>query len=90
MMEKSGLIDYLDFYLSNQDVDNGKPNPEIYIKSIQRLGLSPQECLIVEDNEKGMIAAKASGAWLMEVDTFEKVNYQNITDHIMRIEGRSP
>lgn len=87
MMEQSALLGYLDFYLSNQDVKLGKPDPEIYTKAIQKMGLSPQECLVVEDNEKGIQAAKASGAWLMEVDEVEEVNYQNIMSHIMRIEG---
>lgn len=87
MMEQSALLGYLDFYLSNQDVKIGKPDPEIYTKAIQKMGLSPQECLVVEDNEKGIQAAKASGAWLMEVDGVEEVNYSNIMSHIMRIEG---
>lgn len=87
MMEQSALLDYLNFYLSNQDVKLGKPDPEIYTKAIQKMGLSPQECLVVEDNEKGIQAAKASGAWLMEVDEVEEVNYQNIMSHIMRIEA---
>lgn len=86
MMDQSSLMGYLDFYLSNQDVKVGKPDPEIYTKAIQKLGLMPQECLIVEDNEKGIQAAKASGAWVMEVDEVEKVNYQNIMSHIMRFE----
>jgi HAD superfamily hydrolase (TIGR01509 family) len=89
MMEQSALLGYLDFYLSNQDVKIGKPDPEIYTKAIQNLGLSPQECLVIEDNEKGIQAAKASGAWLMEVDEVEEVNYLNIRRHIMRIEGRA-
>lgn len=89
MMEKSSLMDYLEFYLSNQDVRVGKPDPEIYSKSIQKLGLHPQECLIVEDNDKGIQAAKASGAFVMEVSEIEEVNYQNIMDHITAIEGRA-
>lgn len=89
MMEQSALLGYLDFYLSNQDVKVGKPDPEIYTKTIRQLGLEPKECLVVEDNEKGIQAAKASGAWLMEVDEVEEVNYQNIMNHIMRIEGRA-
>jgi HAD superfamily hydrolase (TIGR01509 family) len=88
MMEQSALLGYLDFYLSNQDVSIGKPDPEIYTKAIKKLGLSPQECLVIEDNEKGVQAAKASGAWLMEVGEVEEVNYENIMKHIMRIEGR--
>jgi HAD superfamily hydrolase (TIGR01509 family) len=86
MMEQSALLGYLDFFLSNQDVAMGKPDPEIYTKAIRQLGLQPQECLVVEDNEKGIQAAKASGAWLMEVDEVEEVNYQKIMSHIMRIE----
>ncbi len=78
MMEKSGLAHYFDFTLSNQDVKNGKPNPEIYNKAIERLRLSPEECLVVEDNQNGIKAAKASGAKVMHVDTVNDVNYANI------------
>ena len=88
MMEKSALIGYLDFYMSNQDVTRGKPDPEIYIKAIQRLGLKPDDCLIVEDNENGKQAARVSGAWLMEVNEVEDVNYSNIMSNIKSIEGR--
>ncbi|MCW7552197.1 HAD family phosphatase [Endozoicomonas gorgoniicola] len=87
MMEKASLLPYLDFFLSNQDVEFGKPDPEIYTRSIQRLNLQPEECLIVEDNDNGKQAAKASGAWLMEVGDVREVNYPNIMNHIMRIQG---
>lgn len=86
MMEKSSLMSYLEFFLSNQDVTSGKPHPEIYTKAIQRLGLTPSECLIVEDNENGKKAARDSGAWLMEVNEVEEVNYPSIMRNIMRIE----
>lgn len=89
MMERAALMDYLDFFLSNQDVAQGKPDPEIYTKAIQNLGLKPEECLVVEDNEKGIQAARASGAWLMEVAEVEEVNYHNIMKRIMHIEGRA-
>lgn len=87
MMEQAALMDYLEFFLSNQDVKIGKPDPEIYSKAIRQLGLQPEECLVVEDNEKGIQAARGSGAWVMEVDEVEEVNYQNIKAHIARIEG---
>src|ERR1700761_4552467 len=45
MMEKSGLAEYLDLMLSNQDVVNAKPHPEMYTTAINRLGLDPQQCL---------------------------------------------
>ncbi|MGX9519168.1 HAD family hydrolase [Vibrio mediterranei] len=89
MMEKSALMDYLEFYLSNQDVSNGKPDPEIYNLAIQKLGLRPDECVIVEDNENGIKAAKASGAHVLKVETIHDVNYDNITDFIKEVEGHA-
>ncbi len=87
MMEKSGLIDYLEFFLSNQDVVKGKPDPEIYSKAIDRLGLRPNECLIVEDNQNGIKAALASGAHLLKVENPDDVTYQNIIKRIKEIEN---
>lgn len=87
MMKKSALIQYLEFFLSNQDVKQGKPNPEMYLKAIKMLGLKPEECLIVEDNENGIKAAVASGAYVLQVNTVEDVTYQNIKSKIEEVEG---
>jgi beta-phosphoglucomutase-like phosphatase (HAD superfamily) len=86
MMEKSSLIEYLDFFLSNQDVKNGKPDPEMYILAIKKLNLVPDECLIVEDNDHGVRAALASGAHVLKVESPEDVYYQNIRSRIAEIE----
>lgn len=87
MMNKSSLAGYLDFMFSYEDVKAPKPNPEIYNKAIGFLGLTPQECLIVEDNENGIKAAKASGAHVLEVLSVDDVTYVNITNKIMQIES---
>ena len=89
MMQKSSLLPYLDFFLSNQDVKKGKPDPEIYEVAIAKLGLKPEECLVVEDNQNGIQAAKAAKAHVMEVSTVYDVNYENIKHHIkLAEEGR--
>ena len=87
MMEKADLNQYLDFSLSNQDVKKSKPDPEIYITAINRLGLSPEECLVVEDNQNGVKAALASGANLLKVETINDVTYSNIINRINEIEN---
>lgn len=89
MMEKSALIDYLDFFLSNQDVTKAKPDPEIYTTAIQRLDLEPSEVMVVEDNHNGIQAATATGANVMKVETVYDVNYENIKQHIQMFETRS-
>ena len=89
MMKCASLDIYLDFYVSNQDVKNGKPDPEMYNKAIEKMHLSPNECMIVEDNENGIKAARASGANVMVVADVSDVNYDNIKKHIKMFEGRA-
>ena len=86
MMERSGLMKYLDFVISNQDVVNAKPDPEMYATAINKLGLLPAECLIVEDNENGIKAAIASGAHVLKVDRIQEVNYFHIKSKIQEVE----
>jgi len=85
MCEKAGLAEFLEFTLSNEDVSKAKPDPEIYTKAIQRLGLNPEECLIVEDNENGITSAKASHAHVLEVSCPDDVTYQLIIKTIKAI-----
>ena len=51
------------------------------------MGLDPKECMIVEDNENGIKAARASGAHVMIVQSVEDVNYENIQQHLRLFEG---
>ena len=90
MMEKSRLDQYLDRKFSNEDVPNAKPAPDIYIKAIESFGLLPEECLIVEDNENGIRAARASGAHVLVVEDVADVNLDNITARIEQINAKAP
>lgn len=86
MMEKAALMKYLDLIVSNEDVKNAKPDPEIYINAIRAFGLKPQECLVLEDNPNGVQAGVASGAYVLKVASVYDVNYTNIKKKISRIE----
>ncbi len=89
MMEKSNLLPYIDIILSNEDVTNSKPDPEIYITAMQKLGLSPNECIICEDNKNGIKAALASGGHLLKIDNIYDVNYENINGFISELEEQN-
>ena len=86
MMQKAALESYLDFCLSNEDVEKPKPHPQMYSKAILKFNLEPKQCMIIEDNENGIKAAKASGANVMIVKEVEEVNYENIKNHIEKFE----
>lgn len=86
MMEKAKLAQYFDLLLSNQDVKKAKPSPEIYLTAMKRLGVQPEECVIVEDNENGIKAAIASGGHVLQVKTVDDVTYNAIMAKIHEVE----
>jgi beta-phosphoglucomutase len=67
MLERTGQLAFMDFVISNEMVRRAKPHAEGYIKAMIRLGAMPEEVLIVEDSEKGIQAAEASGAEVLIV-----------------------
>jgi beta-phosphoglucomutase-like phosphatase (HAD superfamily) len=86
-MAKLALIDpYFEFTLSNEDVSKPKPDPEIYATAIERIGATPERTLIVEDNQHGIAAAEAAGAYVLQVSGPEDVTYQRIAATIAKIE----
>lgn len=87
MMHKANLIQYFDLLVSNEDVSKGKPDPEMYVKAITHFNLKPEECLVVEDNENGIRAARASGAHLLVVRTVADTNLDNIQRRIAEIDA---
>jgi HAD superfamily hydrolase (TIGR01509 family) len=58
---KSGLVSYLDFVLAREDYEHTKPHPEPYLTALARNGLRSEECIVVEDSERGLAAATAAG-----------------------------
>ena len=61
------LADLFDEIITGTGVKKGKPDPEIYLKAMEVLGVSPEETLIFEDSEVGLQAAEASGANFMRI-----------------------
>jgi beta-phosphoglucomutase len=55
--------------INGLDVGNKKPFPDIYIKASERIGLKPEECLVVEDAVSGIKAAKSAGCRCLAVTT---------------------
>ena len=69
MLAMSGLARHFEFCLSNQDVPRGKPDPGVYLEAAKRLGMDPDECLAVEDNENGFRSALSARFHLCKVSS---------------------
>ena len=68
MLAKIGIIEFMDLIISNEDVKNSKPHPEMYWKAMSMMGCLPEETLIVEDSPHGLLAASRSRANVLRVD----------------------
>jgi HAD superfamily hydrolase (TIGR01509 family) len=68
ILSKIGLIEYMDLIISNEDVKNSKPHPEMYWKAMSMMSVLPEETLIVEDSPPGLLAASRSRANVLRVD----------------------
>jgi len=82
ILSKLGIIEYFDLILSNEDVQNSKPHPEMYWKAISIMGFTPEQVLILEDSPYGLKAASQSGANVMRITSPKDVTYTNIINLI--------
>jgi beta-phosphoglucomutase-like phosphatase (HAD superfamily) len=69
VLEILELAKAFDFVATRDDVEHGKPNPEINLLVSDELGISPKECLVIEDSPSGVKAAIAAGMWCIAVTT---------------------
>jgi HAD superfamily hydrolase (TIGR01509 family) len=82
LMELSNLKQYIDLIISNEDVTNSKPSPEMYLNAFEKFSLKAEECLILEDNPNGIKAALASGGNCMKIGDPSDVNLKSILSKI--------
>jgi HAD superfamily hydrolase (TIGR01509 family) len=84
------VIEYMDFVLTYEDYTNTKPDPEPYLKAVERHDLCPDQCIVIEDSERGLAAAVAAGLrcivvlsqWTKDGD-FSRATA--VVDHISKI-----
>ena len=92
-LNKLELNKYIDYKLSNEDVNQPKPNPEIYLRIFLHFGVYPSNALVFEDSHYGREAAVSSGAQLYPIKEIKDLNAKSIklflnskkTNHIKNI-----
>ena len=71
ILEYLQITDYFDTIVNPDSVANGKPAPDIFLKAAEQLGVSPQECIGIEDSEAGIEAIKKADMFAVGVGTTE-------------------
>jgi len=97
ILDKLNIREYFDVTQPSDGIVNGKPDPEIYLKVIEKLKLSPESCIVIEDSSNGARAGKKAGCYTIAVPSeftykqdFSFVDYVAIDlndarDHIKRL-----
>jgi beta-phosphoglucomutase-like phosphatase (HAD superfamily) len=86
MLKRAQIYEFFDVTLSNNDVTNPKPHPEIYLKAIDKLDTIPTRTLVIEDNQHGIEAAKLAGAHVLKVDTVKDVHHLAIMQAVSEVD----
>ena len=77
-MQSLGIRNYFQAIQTSDDIVNGKPDPEIYLKAMAKLGTEPKECFVLEDSSNGSLAGKRAGAYVIAVPT-EHTHWQDFS-----------
>jgi len=86
VLSKLGIMEFMDLIISNEDVKNSKPHPEMYWKAISMMSCLPEETLIIEDSPYGLLAASRSKSHILRVKNPKEVTYTNIFNKLVEIE----
>lgn len=86
MLYQTGLIEHIDYFISNEDVRHPKPHAEMYLRCMVKAGVNPKECVIVEDSLFGRQGAVAAGGHVLGVDNTEDVTVERVQNFIASLE----
>jgi HAD superfamily hydrolase (TIGR01509 family) len=77
-LKSLGIVQYIDYSLSNEDVKFPKPDPQIYHRCMEYLVVDEQQTVIFEDSDIGLRAAHASGARVEKVQSRKDITFERI------------
>jgi beta-phosphoglucomutase family hydrolase len=84
VFEKTGLRPYFDVSTDANDVTRGKPDPEIYLKTAEKLDCPPEACLVFEDSVPGIQAGRNAGMRVIGVATSHPADKLKDTEFVIR------
>lgn len=84
VLKSLGLSGHFDVVVSCEDIEHGKPSPEPYSLAARKLGIQPNECVVIEDSRNGVISAKRAGMKCIAVDRPKQRQDLSEADRVIR------
>jgi HAD superfamily hydrolase (TIGR01509 family) len=81
-LASTGLLDAFDVVVTADDVEHGKPAPDVYVEACRQLGVTPAEAIALEDSESGVASAKAAGLTVVAIPQWAVVDV-SAADHVI-------
>ena len=66
-LKSVGMLSWFDAIVGSDEVENGKPSPDVYLEAARRINIDPANCVVFEDSEAGILAAKSAGMKVVSV-----------------------
>lgn len=85
-LERHGLTAFFDVIVTGDEVERGKPEPDIYLRAADKLRVAPDACLVIEDALSGIAAAKAAQMRVVAIpDTrfVDALEYETAADYVL-------
>lgn len=79
ILERVGLRAHFALIVDGSEVLHGKPDPEAYLVTAQKLGVAPESCIVFEDSNVGVVAAKRAGMYCIAVRNPQAKTRQDLT-----------
>ena len=67
ILQRTDLLKYFDAVVDGNNITKSKPDPEVFLKAAQFMGANPADCVVIEDAEAGIRAAKAAGMYAVGI-----------------------
>ena len=84
------FLDMFDVIICGDDIAKGKPSPDPYLKGMDKLGVEPENCIIVENSPIGVTSAKASGSYCIAIcSTLNNVHLAKADEIFMNFDEMS-
>jgi HAD superfamily hydrolase (TIGR01509 family) len=85
-LDRTGTRSFFDVIVTGDEVQQGKPDPDIYLRTAKKLGIAPEACLVIEDALAGIAAAKAANmrvAAIPDTRFVDQREYEKKADYVL-------